>query len=218
MRFVRTDQKVLILSDEPMAAALVGALVEQARLRPAFANDGESAAAALARVKPMLAILIDALSDTSHSDLFLARARTRSVSVALFCGETQKARRLEWARSHGISVFGLPADIEALHTWLTNLAAPTAKARSRRRGQRRGQPIATKGTDGTLILLDAQGVRWSVYDRRSSDRRSGDATQRHFISDSGEERACDLASHEESDTSAIALSEQLARSRAVPEL
>lgn len=198
-----------------MAAALVGSLVELARLQPAFANSGESADEALARVKPMLAILIDALSSAAQSDLFFARARSRDVFVALFCGDAQKARPLEWARSHGISVFGLPTDTEALHTWLTELAEPIAKARSRRRGQRRGQPIATHETDGTLILLDDKGVRWSVFDRRSADRRSGDVTRRHFVSDSGEERACDLDRHEERATTALALSDQLARSREV---
>ena len=198
-----------------MAAALIGSLVELARLKPAFATGGETADEALARVKPLLAILIDALSDTARSDLFLARARSRNVSVALFCGENWKTHRLEWARSHGISVFGLPTATEALQAWLTQLAEPSAKPRSGRRRQRRGRPIATERTDGTLVVLDATGVRWSVYDRRSSDRRSGHATQRHFVSDSGEERACDLTAHEESDTSTTALNEQLARSRAV---
>lgn len=214
MSIVRTDQKVLILADEPMAAALVATLVERARLQPAFANNGESADQALARVKPMLAILVDARSDVARSDLFLARARSRSVSVALFCGSIQKERQLEWARSHEVPVFGLPTDTEALEVWLTRLAQPQAKTRGRR-GQRRGQPTATRETDGTLVLLDATGVRWSVYDRRSADRRSGDVTERHFVSDSGEERSCALQLNEERDTSATALIDQLSRSTAV---
>jgi len=117
MSFVRKHQKVLILADEPMAAALIATLVERARLQPAFADTGESADEALARTKPMLGILIDALTNTSQSDLFLARARSRNVSVALFCEVSQKARQLEWASAHRIPVFGLPTDTDALHAW-----------------------------------------------------------------------------------------------------
>jgi len=213
MSFVRNHQKVLILADEPMAAALIAALVERARLQPAFADTGESADEALARTKPMLGILIDALTNTSQSDLFLARARSRNVSVALFCEVSQKARQLEWASAHRIPVFGLPTDTDALHAWLASLAEPPAKARGRR-GQRRRQPTATREADGTIVLLDARGVRWLVYDRRFADRRS-DMTERHFVSDAGEERGCTLAQNEEGDVSPTALSDQLARSNVI---
>ena len=68
--------------------------------------------------------------------------------------------------------------------------------------------------DGTIVLLDAKGVRWLVYDRRFADRRS-DMTERHFVSDAGEERGCTLAQNEEGDVSPTALSDQLARSNVI---
>src|SRR5688572_31352308 len=95
---LHAHQKVLILSDDPVAAALIGALVERARLEPTFMTAGESADRALARVKPALAILVDALSDTAGSDIFLARARGRRVPVAVFCGTADRERLAQWPK------------------------------------------------------------------------------------------------------------------------
>jgi hypothetical protein len=197
-----------------MAAALVASLVELVRLQPAFAASGESADQALARVRPMLAILVDALSDVAESDLFLARARSRSVAVALFCGLADKPRHTEWALQRDVPVFGLPADSASLQSWLTELAGSPISARAR--GERRTAPSASRQIDGTLVLLDARGMRWSVYDRRSADRRRGIVTERHFVNDSGEERSCELRADEALDMSPTALNDQLARSIAVP--
>lgn len=209
---MKSDHKVLILSNDVMAAALVGGLVEAARFSPAFAEAGESGDEALARVRPILAILIDALADSARSDLFLARARSRKVAVAAFCPVATKHEHARWAEDREVVVFGLPDDSDKLASWLSEGEASRRAARPRA-AQRRA-PSATRHGDGTLVLLDPTGVRWAVYDRRAADRRGG--MERHFVNDAGEDRACTLAEDELQQVSAIALVQQLERASRVP--
>src|ERR1043165_5951563 len=61
--------KVLILSPHVMTAALVGWYVELARLEPAYADPGEHPDQAVARVKPILVLLIDSELEAGLSDL-----------------------------------------------------------------------------------------------------------------------------------------------------
>ena len=82
----RNTGKVLILSPHVMTAALVGWYVELAKLEPAFADPGENAADALARVKPLLVVLIDSANEEAINDLFAARASRREVGLAIFSG------------------------------------------------------------------------------------------------------------------------------------
>ena len=77
----RKNGKVLILSPHVMTAALVGWYVELAKLEPAFAAPGENPSDALARVKPLLVVLIDAASEDAISDLFAARASKAPASM-----------------------------------------------------------------------------------------------------------------------------------------
>jgi hypothetical protein len=210
---MKSDHKVLILSNDVMAAALVGALVEAARFSPAFAEAGESADEALARVRPVLAILMDALADAAKSDLFLARARIRKVAVAAFCPFANKREHARWAEERDVTVFGLPDDSDKLASWLSEGEA--SRSASRPRAAQRRAPSATRHGDGTLVLLDSTGVRWSVYDRRVADRRDG--VERHFVNDAGEERACRLAEGELQQLSAIELVKQLERASRRPE-
>jgi hypothetical protein len=207
-------QKVLIISNDPVAAALIAALVEHARLEPSFMRAGEGATEALGRVKPALAILVDALADAAGSDLFLARARSRRVPVAVFCGSEHRERHAQWAKEHSIPVFCLPGDTDQLAGWLDGLRA--GRITSRSATERRGTPSATRAGDGTLVLVDSTGVRWSVYDRRSAERRTGTVMERHFVNDFGEARTCELRHGEIRKVTASALNEQLQRSTVDP--
>src|SRR5687768_3575987 len=102
MTAIRTDHKVLIVSREAMAGALIGGLVESAFLQAAFAEPGETADQALSRVKPLLAVLVESASEDAGSDLFVARARSREVKVALFCRASERERHAAWAKARNV--------------------------------------------------------------------------------------------------------------------
>lgn len=188
-----------------MLAALLGGLVELARLQAAFAKPGERPEDALGRVKPLVAILADATHNEAASDLFLARARRRNVDVLMFGSPAAISQRREWAEQQGVPVFELPGQLSELQSALERLGAPERKPRVVSRRAR-----ADRGQDGTLIFDDGKGTRWSVYDRRAGDRRRAEVDRR-FVSESGEVLHCGVSEEEAAATSVAALAEQLAR-------
>ena len=205
----RNDGKVLILSPHVMTAALVGWYVELARLEPAFAAPGERPADALARVKPLLVVLIDAETEEAISDLFAARAQKREVGLALFSGSADVAPR-EWARRNGVPFFTLPVDLEAFGRVLDQAARGPRE--DRRLSDRRKGPVTDRAVDGTLLFLDEQGRSWYVYDRRGVQRRAqAEPPYRAFVSIDGTELRAPLSEAEFSTRDPRALAEQLAR-------
>jgi hypothetical protein len=207
----RKAGKVLILSPHVMTAALVGWYVELATLEPAFAAPGERPADALARVKPLLVVLIDAESHEAVSDLFAARAARREVGLAMFSGASDDAASRDWAQRHGVPFFKLPVDLEAFGRVLDH-AARLASV-ERRVGDRRKPPAVERAVDGTLRLTDEGGRAWYVYYRRGGNRRAADA-YRAFVSDDGVELRAALSDDEFSSREARALIQQLARAQA----
>src|SRR4051812_12048134 len=127
-----------------MTAALVGWYVELAKLEPAFAAPGEHPEEALARVKPILVILIDSQFEAAMSDLLALRAIKRGIGIALFGsgseGEDQVAR--QWAAEHEILFFHLPLDLEAFGRVLDQ-AARSGES-DRRLAERRTQPVVDR--------------------------------------------------------------------------
>jgi hypothetical protein len=212
----RNNGKVLILSPHVMTSALVGWYVELAKLEPAFAAPGERPEDALARVKPLLVILIDAESEAAISDLFAARALKREIGLALFSGSGEEHDAREWAKRHDLPFFRLPVDLEAFGRVLDQ-AARSARG-DRRLTDRRQGPIVDRAVDGTLLLLDAQGRPWYVYDRRSKDRRLADTGQpyRAFVGPDGTEFRAVLGEEEFTAREPQALAAQLARAAQVP--
>jgi CheY-like chemotaxis protein len=103
-------KKVLVLSDQPMAAALLGMLLELEGYEPAFARRGESPEAALARIRPLLVVLVDHALDVAKSDLFLARAARRQIGVVLFGTDGAASGPPAWARTRRVPWFRMPAD------------------------------------------------------------------------------------------------------------
>lgn len=206
---VRADHKVLIISADPLLAALVGSLVELTRLQAAFPQPDEAPEDALTRVRPMVAILVDAVTDEAQSDIFLAKATRRGVPVMMFGSAALIGERRAWARSRPVATFVLPADIDELSTAL--MALDPGKPRVRQ-GQRRAAHTE-RSANGTLIFDDGE-TRWQVYDRRASDRR-GATIDRRFVSDTGEIRHCDVAAGEVDLLSVADLTAQLARATAV---
>jgi hypothetical protein len=212
--------KVLILSPQVMTAALVGWYVELAKLEPAFAAPGEHPEEALARVKPMLVVLIDGEFEEALSDLLAARAAKRGIGMALFSGGslgTDDAARI-WADRHHIHCFRLPVDLEAFGRVLDQ--ASRTRHADRRGGDRRKPPAVERALDGTLMFFDSAGEPWYVYDRRAGERRFDGGEERRpyrsFISPDGLECRLELNDVEFAAREPAALVAQLARASQVP--
>jgi hypothetical protein len=199
-----------------MTAALVGWYVELAKLEPAFPAPHEHPDEALARVKPILVILIDSQFEEGMSDLLAARATKRGVGIALFGtgseGDDERARL--WATEHKIMFFRLPIDLEAFGRVLDQTVRSVEP--ERRIAQRRSEPAVERAVDGTLLLHEASGATWYVYDRRGGDRRIASRPYRAFINADGVERRCELNDPEFAARQPAALVDQLARSAQVP--
>lgn len=200
------DHKVLIVAPDPVLAALVGSVVELSRLRATFPKANERAEDALARVKPLIAILIDAVADEAASDIFLARARKKGVHVLIFGAAGATLRRQAWAKKNKVPIYTLPDDLAELEKEIRRIAAGAGK--SSRTFERRGKNMIS----GPLVVLDRAGTRWSVYDRRSADRRQH-VIDREFVSETGEVRHCHLDEDEAGVTSPEVLIDQLERAR-----
>lgn len=202
-----SDHKVLIVAPDPVLAALVGSVVELSRLRAAFPRADERPEDALARVKPLVAILIEGGADEAQSDLFLARARKKGVHLLVFGGAASTARRRPWAEARNVPIFTLPDDVPLLEQALQRIAAGAGK--SNRTFGRRGK------SSTPLVVRDRAGMQWSVYDRRSANRRQH-SIDREFVSETGEVRHCHLDENEAGDTSPATLIHQLERATAEP--
>jgi hypothetical protein len=208
-------KKVLILADEPMAAALLAMLLELEGYDPAFALDNESADAALARVKPLLVALVDHTLDVAKSDIFLARAARRQVGVVLF-GTRGSATPPAWATSRRVPWFRMPVDGAALRHAIEE---STSGFRLWRTDTDRRRHRTETNADGTLIYHDRSGRRWHVYDRRSGERRqnpgaapgAGGSGDRTFVNDAGEQWRVAMHASDFLDESPGALERQLKR-------
>ncbi len=207
------SSKVLVLSDQPLVAALVGMLVELVGLVPAFAEAGERPEDALKRTRPLLVVLLDAGLDAVRSDLFFAQAAKRRVGLAVFGPTRTEARLAGLARARGVPWLEVPANPTAFAELLERAAA----AEWWRSGaDRRRAPDVERAADGTLIFVDREGRRWQVYDRRGAQRRRDEtaAVQRTFVDDSGERWECALDAEESAlaePPSPAALEQQMAR-------
>jgi CheY-like chemotaxis protein len=208
-------KKVLVLSDQPMAAALLGMLLELEGYEPAFAQDGESPEEALARVRPLLVVLVDQALQVSRSDLFLARAARRQVGVVLFSGQGATAGLPAWAESRRVPWFRMPVDGGDLRRAIEQA---TASFRLFRTDLDRRRHRTEMDADGTLIYHDRAGRRWQVYDRRSGERRQSPPAglasgkgRRVFVNDAGEEWSVDMVAADFLDETPAGLERQLAR-------
>lgn len=186
---------VLVLSEQPLVAALLGMLLELLGYRPAFAEAGERPEDALRRARPLFVVLLDQEMDAAVSDVFFARARSK-IGLAVFGVRDRADRLAQLARERGVPWFEVPLGLEELSR-AVKLAA--ASDWWRRRPERRatdGRGARTEvGSDGRLAFIDLGGRRWSVFDRRRSVDRRGAGTPmlyRVFVNEAGEEWACPL--------------------------
>lgn len=206
-------RKVLVLCDQPMAAALLGMLLELEGYEPAFPQESEAPDAALERVKPLLVVLVDHVLDVARSDIFLMRAARRQVGVAVFAAEETKEWPPHWAVARRVPSFRMPVDGAELRRAIDE---STSSYRLWRTGADRRKPRLEGGVDGVIVYHDRRGQRWHVYDRRGSDRRQNAehaprAGHRAFVNDAGEEWRVAMTAADFLEASPHALESQLSR-------
>jgi hypothetical protein len=113
---------VLLFSADPLASALLGAAVELAGHAPCFPQAGETARAALRRLRPR-AVLIDCDHEEACSDAFIGPALMTGARVQLFRSRRTQRTASDVARRLGVSIVDLPIEPEALTTLLRDLPA-----------------------------------------------------------------------------------------------
>jgi hypothetical protein len=113
---------VLLLSTDPLASALLGAAVELAGHAPHFPRAGETARAALRRLRPR-AVLVDCDHDEACTDAFIGPALMTGARVQLVRSRRTQRDASDVARRLGIAIAELPMEPEALTTLLRDLPA-----------------------------------------------------------------------------------------------
>jgi hypothetical protein len=111
---------VLIYSADPLAAALLGAVVELAGHVPHFARQDEPARAALMRVRPAL-VLLDCDHEETCSDAFIGPALMTGAQVLLHRSRRTQRESGEFAGRLGLRIVELPGDQEKLMRILQEL-------------------------------------------------------------------------------------------------
>ena len=210
------SQHVLVLSPDPVAAALLGMFVELASYLPAFAQADERPEEAVARVRPLAVVLLDGSLEEARSDLFFAVAARARVGVAIFGAQRAPREISPHASARGVPAFAFPTSVADLERMLRQARATRWWARAAERRRARPMPFVELGAEGELLYHDHDGRRWNVYDRRGGDRRRAEPApvERVFVSETGEIRTCQLAVGEAAARDPDQLAAQLAR--AVP--
>ena len=111
----RSDEEraVLILSEDPIAAALLGALIETLGYEVRFASAPETPDESLRRTRPRVA-LIDGEYPAAYSEDVLGRAMMRGISVVIFCNKEVCARVRELVVAHNLGTLLMPPDVREL--------------------------------------------------------------------------------------------------------
>jgi hypothetical protein len=111
-----TRSPVLVLSSDPLAAALLGAAIELAGQAPRFPQPGESPRNALLRVRPRL-VVIDCDHEDACSEAFVGPALMTGSQVVLFRSRRTRHDAREMAGRLGIRTVEMPQE----HASLTSL-------------------------------------------------------------------------------------------------
>lgn len=215
---------ILVLSQQPVLAALVGMLVELAGRAPVFPTADEPPSDAIRRLSPLAVILIDAEADAARSDMFFAVAARSQIGVVVFGSEREARRVAEVAASRRIPWITLPPEVDRLRHAI-RFAAERGRPRERaprertpRQAERRQVPDAVRAPDGTNIFRDGFGRHWMIFDRRAARDRRADGDRETadlvFVAEDGETRHCIIATSDLEHASARDLEAQLGRSEA----
>jgi CheY-like chemotaxis protein len=117
------EQLVLILSNDLVAAVLLGGLVETLGYEVHFAHPPESADDSVRRVKPRIC-LVDCNDPLSCRTEFFGRAAMRGVSVVIYGTSATLDRVRELARAHNIDTLIMPPGMETLEAALQRAGDP----------------------------------------------------------------------------------------------
>lgn len=111
---------VLVLSSDPLAAALLGAAIELAGHAPRFPLSEEAARTALLRIRPRL-VVIDCDHEDGCSDAFIGPALMTGSRVLLFQSRRTQRDVSELAGRLGLSVMDMPMEHESLSRLLNRV-------------------------------------------------------------------------------------------------
>jgi hypothetical protein len=117
-----TRLPVLVLSSDPLAAALVGAAIELAGHAPRFPKSDEAARSALLRVRPRL-VIIDCDHEDACSDSFIGPALMTGSRVLLIRSRRTRRDASELSGRLGLRVLEMPMEHEPLTRLLHQMLA-----------------------------------------------------------------------------------------------
>ena len=101
--------RVLVLSSDPLASALLGAAIELAGYAPDFPHTSEPARVALLRARPRL-VVVDCDNEEGCSDAFVGPALMTGSRVLLFRSRRTKRDATELSTRLGLRVAEMPMD------------------------------------------------------------------------------------------------------------
>jgi hypothetical protein len=108
-----TRSVVLIFSEDPLAAALIGAAVELVGFEPTFPTDGEPPRDALLRGRPRL-VLVDCDHESACGPSFFGPVLMTGARVLLVGSRRTRRDATEIAARFGLRAITLPADLETI--------------------------------------------------------------------------------------------------------
>jgi hypothetical protein len=106
-------QPVLVLSNDTLAAALIGAAIELAGFAPRFPDSDEPPRAALLRVRPRL-VVVDCDHENACSDGFIGPAIMTGSRVLLFRSRRTRRDVSDLTKRLGVQVMEMPIEHEPL--------------------------------------------------------------------------------------------------------
>jgi DNA-binding NtrC family response regulator len=115
------DTPILILSGDPVAGALLGALIETFSYRVQFARTAEHVSDAIRRVRPQVC-LVACDNPAACNDEVLGRAAMRSIAVVLFGTAAALGCVRELITEHQIETLIMPPDLSKLEATLSRAA------------------------------------------------------------------------------------------------
>lgn len=111
------QQLVLILSHDPLAAALLGGLVETLGYQVQFRRPPESPEDSLRRLRAKIC-LVDCADPLASREEFFGRAAMRGVCVVVFGTREALDRVRDLAAEHRIEMLLMPPDVDELEAVL----------------------------------------------------------------------------------------------------
>ena len=117
-----TRVPVLVLSSDPLAAALVGAAIELAGHAPRFPKSDEAARSALLRIRPRL-VIIDCDHEDACTDSFIGPALMTGSRVLLIRSRRTRRDASELSGRLGLRVLEMPMEHEPLTRLLHQMLA-----------------------------------------------------------------------------------------------